>query len=287
MCHAHRTRRMKPSRQSLTAALACSALVALAVGCAEAPQPEPVVDEQPTTFEVTTTIELDQSNLRDALRLDRVYLGIGSVLLEPLDDLDAPLVSNRQPTALRYELHGTWDGTADAAPLELERPGRYLISLAVQPVDDDLWKEDAPSFESVMNESDSIRMDGHYFSVTGPDVSSPEPVPWRTRTLSLSTSYDVPDMFESGRVRDYPFTYRSSRTGYIRVGEVYLGAEQNHIQIRVNLEGWLDTALSPTLAEAVSSPSASTATQLDVSTRLEASGLGLERLFRFSEAESF
>lgn len=268
-------------RACLLSLLAVMALCA--ASCSETLEPPADEHQETVSFAVTTRIELDTSHVRDTVQIDSVYLGIGSVLLEPLDDLEAPLLATRSAVPVHYTADGTFTGVADAEPIEGVAPGRYLVSLAVQPIRTPMWSDSASLSRESMRETESVAMDGRYFVVMAPpEVSSPEPLPWRPRMLA-SSQWDV---FEFGRVREIPFTYRTTRTGYIRVGEIQLSEELNHIELRIDLEAWLDQALTPVLVEAVATRSATSPNRLDVSSRLESTGSGLERLFRFSTARA-
>jgi len=163
--------------------------------------------------------------------------------------------------------------------LSVTEPGRYLVTIAIEP------QLDPASLDPDSNNHlVSISLDGLYYRTEPSEESGgPQPVPW----------YDPSQAFAVGNAdqlikvdsKAVPFSYRSERTGYIRLGEVDLSPELNELYININLEGWLDEALSPILAEVSSRPSSEP--MLDVSGQLEGYGLGLEKLFMLSKAMSF
>ncbi len=239
--------------------------------------------EEPSTFDVHPTLVMEGTALSNNVLVTRAFLGIGSVILEPLDDLEAPVISNRHPTALAFTLDQDGEQVLSLPTLQLVDAGRYLVTIAIEPqLDDSLSTTHATLTRK------SVEIEGVYFSVTPNPVdpiASPEPVPWKPMPFNQSQTIET---LQRADITHHPFTYVSARTGYVRVGEVELNPQQRELGIHIHMDAWLNDAIAPVMAELVESPEAPTTegTTLDISSRIESNGAGLERLFFSSEAEA-
>ena len=126
--------------QRFLSALILSALLTLGLGaCTELEEQSAphVTYEAPSTFDVHPTLIMEGAHQVKNVVVTRAFLGIGSLLLEPLDDLDAPVISNRHPVALSFSLAQDGDHALDLPALSLVTPGRYLVTIAIEPQVDD------------------------------------------------------------------------------------------------------------------------------------------------------
>ena len=253
------------------------------------------------TFSLEPSISV-HSSARSNVRIERVFMGIGSIILEPIDDPEAPAFSTREMLALEFDLTEERFAELRVPGIELVKPGRYMISIAIEPLYD--VAESAPGDDKPVESS--IRIEGTLlysipkmtgqFDPTDPN-KEPEPLPWvPTDDDKDNGVVDLPPL-QHATIEPIAFAYRSERTGFIRLGEVKLSPEHNDLLIHVDLDYWLDKALAPVMAEIEQYQSSSDfehylndniseGMDLDLNTYIEEVGLELEHVFTTSSASS-
>ncbi|PJB35441.1 MAG: hypothetical protein CO108_25725 [Deltaproteobacteria bacterium CG_4_9_14_3_um_filter_63_12] len=259
--------------------LALGLLAVALLGCVEG-DPDTNTDvETRESFIVTPVISISEHSTQSNVMIREVFLGVGSVILEPLDDMHEPMLSNRSATPLLFDLRHEPEQSIELPGLTLAHPGRYLLSISIEPM------VSGPNQLTAALGAQSLALRGDYYKVnpnTDP-VVTPEPVPWRDPNAYKFSK--TPDMFEQGQISRYPFEYESARTGFIRLGEVELTADSTSIVVSISLESWLADALAPVLADFVTHPQVQGPP--DLSDTLESAGLGMERFFWRSSTEVF
>ncbi|MDX9723421.1 MAG: hypothetical protein RBU37_21920 [Myxococcota bacterium] len=259
-------------------ALSLAAVVALALGCVETIEPEAELTPEDTSFEVFPRLEVNNYASAAEVNVNSVFIGLGSLMLEPLDDLQSPMLSNRTPAALHFDFESGALDTVSLASLRVPKSGRYMVTLAIEPQWTDLQAQ-----LSGDDQRTSIQLNGTYItSSRRPDpwepVHSPEPVPWDPTPVKRTAGEKT---IEHAIVNVHDFLYLSRRTGYIRLGEVQLDNEHNDLDIIIDLQSWIDITLSPMITQMMSSPEP--IPLLELSLRLENQGLGIEKLFNMAE----
>jgi hypothetical protein len=301
-----RPRHRLPSLHTLRALL-CALLIAAslcALGCAAVDDDPTAGADQEASFALSPTITVRAS--RPDIQLDRLFIGVGNIFLEPIDAPGASLISAANSLPLTFTLDETGTATLRLPEVPIAHAGRYLVSIAVEPLlVPDLADWPSPILESAPKDGFSIMIQGllmHELSQPSSDGDTrkdePEPLPWRLKGLPDILSSDLsPDPAPS--VECIPFEYQSDRTGFMRLGEVKLSAERSELIINIDLGYWIDAAVVPIIedinAQTVPSPPGDKPSSsdehadgdlVDLSDYNSLQGLGIEHVLGTTRAEA-
>lgn len=177
-------------------------------------------------------------NIRDEVFLQDVFLGIGEVRLEPLEeDYQGLVYATSVPMRLHFDLSAEqW--TVAGPQVMLPHSGEFRVSIRFQPVE--VEHEDA---NREMTTS-SMRVDGMMARVTGvPDVSEkaaagePVPLPWRPGKDGDAKSAPVVWV---------PWTYSSQAMNIVTLNDVSFNNERKQkLVIAFDVATWLEDAFRP------------------------------------------
>lgn len=177
-------------------------------------------------------------NIRDEVFLQDLFLGIGEVRLEPLEEAYQGLVyATSVPMRLHFDLaSGQW--TVAGPRVMLPHSGEFRVSIRFQPVD--VEHEDASRAVT----SSSMRVDGLMARVDGvPDVTEktaagePVPLPWRPGKDGDAKSAPVVWV---------PWTYSSQAMNIVTLNDVSFNDErEQRLVIAFDLAAWLEDAFRP------------------------------------------
>lgn len=228
---------------------------------------------------------------RNDVRIERVFLGIGTILLEPVEDPD-DAITYRERLPLSFDLtsgHAELGGGSFVVP----RPGTYSVSIVIEPMKDPFAL--AGSGGSGESERNSMQIEGNIVrsktlgTSPRPSADEPEPLPWMPNDMRNIDGTQLEPVI----VDQIPFEFHTNRTAFIRLGELRLTPERNELYIHVELTNWLDEGLAPVLSRLTESDSSLTLprlavdSSLDLSRYLEELGVGeIEELFRTTEASA-
>jgi hypothetical protein len=294
-------------RGASSVTLLLAACLLAASGCAPFDDAPPE-DTQAAAFALSPSISLHAA--RPDIQLDRVFMGVGNIFLEPLDVTASPLVAAASSMPLTFILDAQGAATIHLPEVALSHAGRYLVSIAIEPLAvpaDADWP--APVLASAPKNGFSLMIQGlvmHTLTAPGSDgdhrKDEPEPLPWRINTpkdnqqhnLDATSPYALAPTVEC-----IPFEYQSDRTGFIRLGEVKLSPERSALHINIDLGAWIDAAVIPIIAD-INTQSASALGKtpapgsdrnglhdlVDLSEFQQLQGLGIEQVFGKTRAEA-
>lgn len=212
----------------------------LLVGCADE-QGMPTVDPR-TTSDVVTSEQPVRVSLRfhlegvddvDAVALSDVFLNVGAVLLEPIDDTSGSAYASRQPFGLAFApAHGVLD--LDGPSLELPAGGAFAVSILIEPGERALY-EPKDGDDAI-----SVGLDGEFLTTTDPHADEPSPLPWRPKAFGLP--------LDSDRERWQAFSFRSDDAMRMQVADVRLEQGDEYVlHVSVRLGDWLRESVLPVL----------------------------------------
>lgn len=243
----------KPQTQNLWRSLLLACLLAASAlsltGCATDDSPEG--SEQVQTFSLQPSITVRAA--RTDIQLDRLFLGVGSIYLEPLDSPGSPVISAADSLALTFEIDADGQATILLPEVSVAHSGRYLVSIAIEPLPVPTNTEwPSALLEGASKSGFSVLIQGLLMhdivgDTTDPRKDEPEPLPWRISVPKEQTSVVSLDGLDQATVECIPFEYQSDRTGFIRLGEVKIGTERNELHISIDLNHWLDAAIVPVI----------------------------------------
>lgn len=180
-------------------------------------------------------------DLRHDVLLRDLYLGVGEIRLEPLDEGYEGLVYvTRTPMVLHFDLDH--DGvTIKGEPVTLPHAGEYLISIGLEP----LGVTSGDEASQVLS-GKSMRIDGmmaRYSTPTSEDKTAagePVPLPWRVLGEEDEASpAEAP-------VNWVPWTYSSSQASFVTLNDVHFTEDvEQTLIIAFDLSAWLDGVLAP------------------------------------------
>ncbi len=184
-----------------------------------------------TRFVVDGIDELDHD-----VALERLYLHVGAVFLEPVAGSDAAVsFTNREPFALDFDVEA---GEVELFGPEMVLPfgGDFAVSVQIEP--GDVTFEDDKSLPGLT----SLEASGHWYETTvvadGLDTDEPSPLPWTPKGLSPHRTIAEP----------IDFVYRSSEVTRMQVGEVRLADDGEYeLTLTLRVDGWLRGDLLPAL----------------------------------------
>lgn len=234
-----------------TLALLLSLVSALFMGCAEsgdssgsgeqangdAQRTEAFPVEVMTRFVVEGTNDLDER-----LHVDRLFMNVGAVLLDPVDGAAASF-SSREPLGLEFDLS---EGVAEQYGPDLLLPygGAYAVTVQIEPTEVDVIrsKEAQPG--------SSVEVGGVYF-VESPepavDEDEPSPLPWTPKEADKPGESDAAHSLAADTV---PFSYTATDVVRFRLDEIQLDDEGQHVlTFVIRLDEWLEGDLLPALEQ--------------------------------------
>ena len=174
--------------------------------------------------------------IRGELLLEDLYLGIGEIRLEPLDEGHEGLVYvTRASFSLHFDLsEDEW--TARGDQIVLPHPGEYLISITLEPVS----ATDSPTVRH------SMRLNGLMARVnSGLDptdktaAGEPVPLPWRVLNEGDGEASGAP-------ISWIPWTYSTERTSFVTLNDVHFSDESDQtLVISFDLSSWVAEVFAP------------------------------------------
>lgn len=220
--------------------------VALAGGCADdvvsAPSSSPAdsADNGGSKVEQGLTVQtrfeiVGWDDAASVLDVERLYLNVGAIFLEPVEDGAAASFANREPFALEFRPE---DGVVSELGPEMILPhgGTFAVSVQLEPasaVDPDKDADD---------EAASVVVDGRWSPGT-PSNTSDE------RRFEPSPLPCIPKEADT-RV---PFTYSSDAVARFQVEEITLeGDGVYELVVTLRVGGWLDETVVPALENEIS-----------------------------------
>lgn len=235
-------RTMSNARSMMPVALLA---VAMATGCAEDVTATPSASTDVHTeagdskveqgLTVQTRFEIvGWDDAADVLDVERMYLNVGAIFLEPVTDGSAASFANREPFAL--EFRPTEGGVSQLGPeMILPHGGTFAVSVQLEPtttMDGDKDADDAAS---------SVVVDGRWTPST-PSSSSEE------RRFEPSPLPCIPKEAD-GRI---PFSYASDAVARFQVEEITLeGDGVYELVVTLRVGAWLDETVVPALENEV------------------------------------
>ena len=190
--------------------------------------------------------------ISEDMAIDKLGLSISELRFEPLQTDGSLAYTTREAIQLDFDV------SADAlriesAPIELPEPGRYLISMRLEPNDEERL--------------DTFSMTGTVREQLGADRTGqnsdgrPQPVPFD-------------DMNESEWT---PFVYSSRRTVFYTFNDVELNSGEQSLSFDFNTSDW-SLEVVDSISKAVRNTGVSSEDGVDVTKTVDGSGDGIERL---------
>lgn len=256
-------------------------LMSVAFGCGEETAADPVEDDSSVLITPEIRIAgLDQ--LDDGVYLEDLYLGIGEIRLEPVDDPMGVVYVTREPLFLHFDL-GAGQWALSGEPMLLPQGGQYMVTLHMGAVDDG---------QTTMRVDGLMADPGDDHGFLSANAIEPTPLPMRTVQGGLHGRTDA----EQPRVAWVPWTYSTSRKVNVALNDVIFESDQTLV-INFDVSAWIGDVIEPISAEVSSQVEArgtlpgvdgwpEGAAALDVSKIVDASEGGLEHLDVWSEAFS-
>lgn len=231
-------------------ALAATALLSFA-GCDEsstptAPSEQPGANTERTAelpVEVATRFVVQGTNeLDEHVVVDRLFLNVGAVLLDPVDGAAASF-SSRDPLGLEFDLTG---GDTDLFGPDLVLPygGTYAVTVQIEPTEVDVVRSKQAQPGS------SVEVGGVYFTDGDTplvDGDEPSPLPW------IPKDNDKPgDALQqrSEAADTVAFSYTATDIVRFRLDEIRLDdAGRHELTFVIHLDEWLEGDLIPALEQ--------------------------------------
>jgi hypothetical protein len=174
--------------------------------------------------------------------LDRLYLHVGSLLLEPIEETPGVSFASREPFALDFDLAN--GQTVLAGPvMTLPYGGNFAVLVQVDPreVARDDSKESAPS--------SSVEVDGRWYYAdvvdgVAPRSDEPSPLPWREGSQKSAG--------ERTYIHELDFVYRAADVARIQLAEIEMNEAGDYdLTLTLRLDAWLERDVLPALADLV------------------------------------
>jgi hypothetical protein len=229
------------------------ALALGSTGCVEQGPVSPFYPDDPTgatatrTQDATVTVRTrfvvaGADRVDSEVALDRLYLHVGSLLLEPIEETPGVSFASREPFALDFDLAN--GQTVLAGPvMTLPYGGDFAVLVQVEPreVERDDAKEAAPS--------SSVEVDGRWYYTdivdgVAPRSDEPSPLPWRQ---GAEKSAD-------GRAytQELDFVYRAADVARIQLAEIEMNEAGDYdLTLTLRVDAWLERDVLPALADLV------------------------------------
>ncbi|MFT4704453.1 MAG: hypothetical protein ACI81R_002158 [Bradymonadia bacterium] len=176
----------------------------------------------------------------DRVGLERLYINVGALLLEPLDGTSSVTFSNREPFALEFDIAS---GEYQIAGPEMQLPygGEFAVMVQIEPRDTEL------SGDKDASDYSSVEVDGHVLVMSEVDPGNPEgdepcPVPWMPgdKSNELCRSY----------VQEVPFSYRIEEVARVHLAEIRLDDQGEYdLTLRMSVGAWLADDVLPAIED--------------------------------------
>jgi hypothetical protein len=253
-------------------------LAITAASCADTEAEAPVVQEVETRTQTVTVVPTFSiagiSSLPADLHLSELGFVISEIRLEPLaGNAGSVAFSAVKPEIIKFNVaHGETQRFGDS--IELPRPGRYLVSVRLEPIDSGQNGDLISSFE-VSGFVAQSGGDSRY--AIGEDGERPTPHPFdpdddeiKGDADGLSDNPETPDTWT-------PFYYHSERAVFFTLNDVEFEAGEHQLEFTFDIHNWAFDIVDP-ISRAVSNDGVIGADSegIDISRHLDSSGQGAE-----------
>ena len=209
----------------------------------------------------------------DSLFVSELALTVTEIRLEPMWSMDSLAYTTRDALKVDFDI-AEGQTLQTAGELALPEPGRYLVSIRLEPAD-----------ESTADNSASFSMDGFVAGQEDDDKQAvpetmdgrPQPMPFdasatdTTSAEELTDSQAYPDEWT-------PFQYHSRRAVFFTFNDVELSEGTQALTFTFDVRDWAIDVLEP-ISNAVRS-SSGVDESVDATNQIEGSGNGVEALIR-------
>ena len=231
------------------------------------------LETQETAIVVTPQFELVGLNqFTPQMHLKKIKLGIGEVRMEPLDIEGEVIYISKEPEILNFHIdQGIF--AIDSRPITLPHKGKYLVSLRLEPIDEELIPNPKDPTGEKTNSSFYISgaLSARYFVAPPLDNNKPTPLPWRTQKFGD----------EELQFIWIPFSYESQRIAYFELGVIEILGDSSQMIIGMDFSNWVSEAVTPILSEVIYQETPedenSEANSIDLTDELDLVGQGMER----------
>lgn len=277
------------SRLVLTISIAL-ALTTLA--CADI-EPEVSVQEEVKTHVQTVSVVpafsiTGISSLPSSLYLTELGFVVSEIRLEPLVASPGSVAfSAVKPEIIRFDVSSN-EMFKKGAAIDLPRPGRYLVSVRLEPIDEETSDESISSFSmSGFVARDSML--GSEYVTDGEDGERPTPHPFDPDDDDIRAQ-DADGLSDNPQAPDAwaPFYYHSERAVFFTLNDVEFEAGEQQLEFTFDLHNWALDIVEP-ISRAVSYDETITdehAGGVDISRHLDSSGQGAESFVTFGRVET-
>jgi hypothetical protein len=254
-------------------------LAILAASCVDTEAEAPVVQEVETRTQTVTVVPTFSiagiSSLPADLHLSELGFVISEIRLEPLaGNAGSVAFSAVKPEIVKFNVaHGETQRFGDS--IELPRPGRYLVSVRLEPIDSGKNGDVISSFEVAGFVAQSGG-DARY-AIGEDDGERPTPHPFdpdddeiKGDADGLSDNPETPDTWT-------PFYYHSERAVFFTLNDVEFEAGEHQLEFTFDIHNWAFDIVDP-ISRAVSNDGVIGADSegIDISRHLDSSGQGAE-----------
>lgn len=277
-------------RQALALLLALGALHAF--GCADLSEEAaaPAAERAQRTQRVTLVPEFTISGIDaipESLYLTELSFVVSEIRLEPLSGPNRGVAySVVTPQLVTFDV-SRGQSVRLGQPIELPEPGRYLVSLRLEPVS---LPEDATGNARTPERPFSFVMTGFFAQQQSADVEKTEQVAEggegeRPIPHPFDGKDEEPVNEEVGTYAEAPeswtlFHYHSERAAFIPMNDVELSGGEQHLAFNFDMRTWSDNIIEP-ISKAVSTTATGPLLDergIDVSRQLDSLGRGVESL---------
>lgn len=209
-------------------------------------------------------------NTPDDLLVTDLGLSISEIRLEPIATPDSLAFSTREPFFISFDV-GSGETVRALEPVELPTPGRYLVSIRLEPLDHD------------GSEPSSFAMKGFVAGerrVTGADLGSrsdgrPQPMPFDS-TQGGDTLRDK----QAYPMQWTPFEYHSKRAVFYTYTDVAFESGTQRLRFSFDVRDWAVDVAEP-IADAIENTRTAN-DSVDVTNEVDRSGAGVDALLEAS-----
>ncbi len=197
----------------------------------------------------------------DSLYLTELGLTVSEIRLEPVST-NTLAYSTREAMRIRFDLAGN-ETVREAGPIEVPHPGRYLVSIRLEPSVDDDGIESSLSARGFVVEQAGAKLG---------EVSDgePQPMPFDEgqKDGRLTDAGEYPSEWS-------PFQYHSRRAVFYTFSDVEFEEGEQILTFAFDLRDWAVDIVEP-ISNAVSAND--TDDDVDVTKQVDSSGTGAEAL---------
>lgn len=269
-------------RTQRIATIALAGLVAASMwGCGDTGDASTDEVEASTRAQAVTVVPQfsvsGSEEMPEELYLTELGLAISEIRLTPVDGRDTSVAySSAHPTTLTFDVaHG--EKVEVIEPMQLPHPGRYLVSVRLEPTGTTGAPEDGvPSFSV----SGFVAGDGVVLidprDTGAQSDGSPVPMPFDEDDDDAQMA-DRPALPKEWT----PFHYGSRRSVFFQLNDVEIQEGQQYLSFNFDVHDWALELVDPLLSAMrnVDQPMSEDDDAVDVTTPLESTGHGPEALF--------